>query len=290
MNNMSSITSPYAMVYPTGPITIDRKIIDCFIFYNELQMLTYRLNVLYDTVDYFIIVEATHTHTGRSKPLYFNENKHLFDKFQDKIIHIIVEDFPCIYPNIDTNKGEQWTNERHQRNCIARGFDKIMLNHLDIIIIADLDEIPDPTTLSKIKRNEIEVNIQSLQMDFYYYNLNSKINETWGYAKILTFNQYKYLNKPCNSIRQHQCSVIDKGGWHLSYFGDSQFIKNKLENFGHQELNIDKFTDIEKIQKRICEGLDLFDRNDIVISKIPIKENPYLPPQYETYLQNFVIM
>ena len=36
------------------------KIIDCFIFYNELDLLNYRLNVLNNVVDYFIIVEATH--------------------------------------------------------------------------------------------------------------------------------------------------------------------------------------------------------------------------------------
>ena len=36
------------------------KIIDCFTFYNELQLLEYRLSILYDVVDYFIIVEANH--------------------------------------------------------------------------------------------------------------------------------------------------------------------------------------------------------------------------------------
>ena len=51
------------------------KVIDCFIFYNELELLTYRLNLLYAIVDFFVIVESTHTHTGKEKPLFFNENK-----------------------------------------------------------------------------------------------------------------------------------------------------------------------------------------------------------------------
>ena len=42
------------------------KIIDCFTFYNEIEMLTYRLNVLDEIVDYFILVEATHTYIGIS--------------------------------------------------------------------------------------------------------------------------------------------------------------------------------------------------------------------------------
>jgi beta-1,4-mannosyl-glycoprotein beta-1,4-N-acetylglucosaminyltransferase len=280
------------MVYPTDAISIDRKIIDCFIFYNELQMLTYRLNILYDTVDYFVIVEATHTFTGKPKNLCFNENKHLFEKFQDKIIHIIVEDFPYIYPNIDTTKDDQWKNERFQRDSIARGFNKIKMNHLDVVIISDVDEIPDPTTLRKIKRSEIEVKLHSLKMDFYYYNLNSKINDIWRHPKILTYNEYYTLNITCDEIRNLQCPMIYNGGWHLSYFGDSQFIKNKIENFSHQEYNNDAFTDTENIQQRIQAGYDIFDRNTQinVIHKIPIKENPYLPPQYETYLQNFVVI
>ena len=47
------------------------KIVDCFIFYNEIDLLNYRLNLLYDIVDYFIIVEATKTHMGNSKKMYF---------------------------------------------------------------------------------------------------------------------------------------------------------------------------------------------------------------------------
>ena len=54
------------------------KIIDCFIFYNELDLLTYRLNLLNNIVDYFIIVESTHTFIGKEKKLFFNDNKHLF--------------------------------------------------------------------------------------------------------------------------------------------------------------------------------------------------------------------
>ena len=49
------------------------KIIDGFTFYNELDMLLYRLSVLDDIVDYFIIVEATKTHAGKDKILYYEE-------------------------------------------------------------------------------------------------------------------------------------------------------------------------------------------------------------------------
>ena len=262
------------------------KIIDCFIFYNELDLLTYRLNILNDVVDYFVLVESTHTFVGKEKPLFYQENKHLFEKFNNKIIHVIVDDFPHKHPNIDFKNGEQWNNEKFQRNCISRGIHKLNLNSKDIITILDLDEIPNPNILTQIKTNDIAVSINILQMDFYYYNLNSKMDHKWNHSKILTFEKYNLLNIDCENIRFYTCPIINNGGWHLSYFGDNNFIKNKIENFSHQELNLELFTNQEKIQNRIKNKQDLFDR-DIKICHINIEDNDNLPPEYDIYLKNY---
>jgi beta-1,4-mannosyl-glycoprotein beta-1,4-N-acetylglucosaminyltransferase len=262
------------------------KIIDCFTFYNELDMLTYRLNILNDVVDFFVLVEAMHTHVGKVKPLFYQENKHLFEKFNHKIIHIIVDDFPHKYPNINIEKEEQWINEKFQRNCISRGINKLSLQNNDIITITDLDEIPNPKVLKLIKNNSIEVSINILEMDLYYYNLHSKLDHFWHHSKLLTFEKYNELNIECDKIRFFSCPIIKNAGWHLSYFGDEKFIKNKIENFGHQELNIDLFTNQEKIQNRIKNTHDLFDR-PIKLIYINIEDNDNLPPEYDVYLIDF---
>jgi beta-1,4-mannosyl-glycoprotein beta-1,4-N-acetylglucosaminyltransferase len=269
--------------------TKTNKIIDCFTFYNEINMLTYRLNALNDVVDYFILVEANQTHVGNPKPLFFDSNKHLFDKFSEKIIHIVV-DLPFNESNIDISNGDQWTNEKFQRNCIKQGLDKIQckLDDNDSIIIADVDEIPDPKIVTKMKKNIIKNEINVLEQDFYYYNLNSKKNEKWYHCKTIKYKKFKELVWSCNDIRFINGTIIKQGGWHLSYFGDSSFIKNKLENFAHQEYNSDNYTDKSKIEERISNGLDLFVRgtsNNII--KTPIFDNTYLPPFYETYLSSF---
>ena len=261
------------------------KIIDCFIFYNELDMLNYRLNILANVVDYFVLVESTHTHVGKEKTLFYNENKHLFEKFNHKIIHIIVDDFPHKYPNININKEEQWVNEKFQRNCISRGIDKLNLNNEDIITIMDVDEIPNPKILTQIKMNN-NLSINILEMDFYYYNLNSKMDHKWYHSKILTFKKYIELNITCDNIRFFNCPIIHNGGWHLSYFGNEKFIKNKLENFTHQEFNKIEFTDEEHIKTRIKNGQDLFDRSN-KICYININDNTNLPPEYDNYLTHF---
>ena len=267
------------------------KLIDCFTFYNEIDLLNYRLNVLDEVVDYFIIVESKHTFVGKEKEMYFEKNKeNLFGKFINKIIHIIVDDFPYKYPNINTSKGQQWENEVYQRNKINDGIQQLNLDDNDIIIITDVDEIPNIDILHKIKNNEIMVNINTLEMDLYYCNLNRK-QKSWPSARILKHKEYKLSNLQCNNIRMNNYPVIKNGGWHLSYFGDGEFIKNKIENFAHQELNIPNFTDIKKINDRITSFTDMFDRNeynnkDTIIS---VKDNNNLPPYYEIYLTKFIL-
>ena len=46
-------------------------IIDCFPFFNELDVLDIRLNILNEVVDKFVLVEASKTQSKIDKPFYF---------------------------------------------------------------------------------------------------------------------------------------------------------------------------------------------------------------------------
>jgi beta-1,4-mannosyl-glycoprotein beta-1,4-N-acetylglucosaminyltransferase len=245
----------------------------------------YRLNVLNSIVDYFVIVEATCTFTGKEKILYFNENKHLFEKFKDKIIHIIVDDMPYKYPNIDFGSNHQWTNDHFQRNAISRGINAIKIDDNDMLMLCDLDEIPDPRTIASIKSGTINVDMNALEMDLYYYNLHTRFLYKWYLPKVLLYKKYKETNMSIQNIRDIGSPIIKNGGWHLSYFGDNEFIKNKIAAFAHQELNVEEYTNKEKINNRVKNGFDLYDRENPV--KIAIKDNTYLPLDYEKYLTKF---
>ena len=69
-------------------------IIDCFPFFNELDVLDIRLNILNEVVDKFVLVEASKTQSKIDKPFYFEQNKNRYSKFLDKIVHIKIEDYP----------------------------------------------------------------------------------------------------------------------------------------------------------------------------------------------------
>src|SRR4030042_2627609 len=101
------------------------KIYDCFPFHNELDLLEVRLHELYDVVDYFVLSESTRTHSGQFKPLYYKMNKPRFERFKDKIIHVIVDDMPVtpeeikrVRSSVDSwvsgdIQGDNWTRERY---------------------------------------------------------------------------------------------------------------------------------------------------------------------------------
>lgn len=274
------------------------KIIDSFIFYNELDLLKYRLSILNDFVDYFILVESTHTFTGHPKKLFYNENKKIFDKFNYKIIHIIVDNFPYKYPNINYNQNNQWQNEYFQRNCISKGINQIknILIDEDIILTSDVDEIPDPKILIKLKNNELifdKNNLNKLSLDMYYYNLNLRLGngQNWHGIKLITWYSYNKLNLSFQQMRiwehSHNVPIILYGGWHLSYFGDINFIINKIKGFAHQEYNNEKYINKEILEKKIKNGINFI--GGLELQKIKVKDNNNLPPQYEIYLKDYYI-
>jgi hypothetical protein len=144
--------------------------------------------------------------------------------------------------------------------------------------------------MSNCKNNEIDIQINELEMDLYYCNLNHKKNSKWPSARIIKYKMYKTLSLNCNDIRFYNCPKIVNAGWHLSYFGDSSFIQNKIKNMAHQEFNNENFTNIDKINKRIENFCDIFDRDNEIhnkVIKISVKDNNRLPYEYERYLNKY---
>ena len=138
-------------------------------------------------------------------------------------------------------------------------YNTLNLSDDDIIIVSDADEIPDTQTLAEIKNDGLN-GIFCLEQDMYYYNLTCKQRKLWYHSKIMNFKSFIINNKDPEKIRMSKCPHIQNGGWHFSFFGDINFIRNKLKNFSHQEFNSPEFTDKQKIEEAIRRGKDLFNR------------------------------
>jgi beta-1,4-mannosyl-glycoprotein beta-1,4-N-acetylglucosaminyltransferase len=225
------------------------KTYDCFTFFNELDLLDIRLNTLNDVVDYFVLVESKKTHTYKDKPLYFLDNIKRFDKFKDKIIHIILNDLPS-----ETNA---WANENHQRNAISKGLTDC--EDSDIIIVSDLDEIPNPEEIELIKTYIDDTMVFDFSQKLYYYYLNMLVIDNWTGSKLCTYSKFKSFSPQTLRMNNLGNTLIENGGWHFSYMGNEESIIYKLESFAETQLNTEEIKN--NIQARLNQGLSIFDEN-----------------------------
>jgi beta-1,4-mannosyl-glycoprotein beta-1,4-N-acetylglucosaminyltransferase len=273
---------------------MDIKIIDCSIFYNEINILLYRLKTYYNYINKFIIVEAKQTHSGHNKDLNFIKNKHLYEPYMDKIIYITIE-LPHIFNNEKLILDQVNINENYQRNYIKHEINKLTwLTHKDIIMVSDIDEIIDIERLKDIKEERlvIENGIYNLEQDMYYYNLNTKTPDKWRQSKLFNFYTYfvyifcqnydlTFVRLHANKIKNSVNRSLQRAGWHFSYFAPPSIIKLKIETFLHQELNLPEFTNEDNIKKRIENCEDLYNRSYVKWNFIKIEDNDYLPSNYE---------
>ena len=159
----------------------DAMTYDCFTFFNELDVLEIRLNVLKDVVDKFVLVEAGETHTGHPKPFYFHENRSRFAAFADKIIYRRIDRFPPGHG--------AWWNENYQRNVLTEVLLKAGAKDDDDILISDLDEIPRP---EKVREYKGTGGIKAFRQTFYSYYLN--------YEDVHTRGTYTTKMMPCRDF------------------------------------------------------------------------------------------
>ena len=239
------------------------KVYDCFYFFNELELLEIRLNILDPYIDYFVIMEATETFSGLPKKLIFEENKEKFKKFEHKIIHYVTSDTPVseddlrkrLY-NKDINaldkeivissltsdnvpKGQlHWLKEFYQKECLKKALAQIGLSDNDICFISDVDEIWNPEIIVDYSADDL----YKYKQDSYYYYLNNRSNDYWvtGWTGTVMTKHKNIKNNCLNHLRTHtknKYTVIKNGGWHFTFQGGADKIRRKLESYGHLEFN-----------------------------------------------------
>ena len=256
-------------------------IFDCFSFFNELDILDIRLNVLSPVVDKFVLVEAVRRHSGEPKELCFEKNKQHFAPFLDKIIHIIVDDEPELPPDCPKLIAA-WAYENHQRNAIVRGLKGIKED--DVVIISDLDEIPNPAQIRKYAARcaeSREVAVFSQMYCRYYLNFVSMGAPKWHGSKMLSWKTFRdaatyegmehhipmpeFANPGPTPTRVRFLRprlVIPDGGWHFSYYGGARQIQLKMKSIADYVCDSAADMSLEEIERRVKAGEDPLGRGE----------------------------
>lgn len=241
-------------------------IIDCFSFFNELDLLELRLNELRDVVDRFVLVESPVTFSNIAKPLFFRDNKSRFAKFGSRIQHLVADDYPSGRDN--------WAREYHQRNFAMRALKDCALE--DIVLVSDVDEIPNPAVFHQLRKLE---GPHALQQDLFYYFLNFRGGK-WDGPVACRFKDLRERDLQSLRSERQKLPRIQNGGWHFSYLGGVQRVVEKLEAYAHQEYNKSSIKERKNLLFSMATGRDFLGRDlrfDLVaISTLPhtIQANP----------------
>ena len=282
-------------------------IYDCFLYYDEDMLLDIRLNTLADVIDRFVIVESTHTFTGKKRQLHFDINK--YSQFKDKIIYVVHDEPPVMKAAEDVNQLQDaisgqhdglvvdaWANEAAQRNAIMRGLTRAKDD--DLILVSDVDEIFTPEVIKSINANKL---CTTLYQNFYNYQFNLQVFNTNNTPRKCTLPRAtKYKNlvnffgsepetfrnlKRARTIKNWSWlkwnwlklnnSVIENGGWHFSWVMTPERISEKMSTISHTEYDLPEFNNPEHIMKVIRNAEDIWGRDrKLIKQELTVKNFP----------------
>ena len=249
-------------------------VIDCVPFFNELDILKLRLHILDPLVDRFVIEEATHTFSGLPKELCFEKNKEMFREFLPKITYLVVDNSP---EGITTHE-----RDKFQKNALERALTDAADD--DVLLLSDVDEIPNPEVLRKIIEAFDPEKIYHLaQRNFYCYlnmeevsgNMLSITGEFPDVPRRMWLGTKVFAKKniPETGIidlreispEDPRSMRIADGGWHFGYMGSchetdvSKRVGEKVIAAAHQEYNKEDI--LAEVKDRLVLGEDIFGRN-----------------------------
>lgn len=255
---------------------IEKKIIDVFLFYNELDLLELRFKILYDVVDFFVITECEETFSGKKKELFFLNNRERFSKFEDKIIYNkisnddllslqygelknYITDFDKSHIHKHSNRPARVLHSSLKREITHRdsailGLAKIA-NKDDVVFISDVDEIPNPNVVKSFRNKKIE-SPSYFEMKWYMYWINNQVSKCNWYGTVAF--EYSMLEGKSLDLLRYSSSdrknvpglIIKNAGWHFSYLGGAAAISNKLDALPYQGLK----AEISKFFNKISFG------------------------------------
>lgn len=267
------------------------KIIDCTLFFQELDLFEMRLKLLEDVVDIFILCESNLTHSGKQRSYMFADNIERFSKWKNKIVYIQIDQNTngLKIENVSSYSPDNfsWYLENQHRMGLLLAQDIIPDDC--ILCLSDMDEIMSPDIL--IQKEQIlqalsQVEALSLVQQFHYYFLNCRCDSgndlLWNGTVITTGKVFKEKGPQYFRDNRNHFNRIQNGGWHFSYCGSVEAIKAKIESFAHTEFNRPDITSEHNITEAMEKGKDVFNRPGVSYKFHPISD-------YPEYLQKLML-
>lgn len=192
-------------------------LLDVFLYNGEVDMARLRVDTLRDHVDGMVAVSSNLTHQGEPNPL---------TPPPDGCEWLIVEPEP-----VDGGgEGRFFLGiEAQHRNACVQAADGLPSGA--VVMISDVDEIPDPSTFPQLAE-AVQTGPLAYRMRMHGFALNYLYPLAWNGT---TVSRVDDLAPQSHRNWRHQLNHVP-AGWHLSWFGDLEAKRRKLRSFSHNEL------------------------------------------------------
>jgi hypothetical protein len=264
---------------------------DCFIYFNEKELLELRYEILKDTVDGFIIADANRTFAGDEKPFTCLDTIRELGLPEDRIqvMHVELPSKEEIY--------NPWIREAAQRDALSVGMR--MTPEDSAFFLSDVDEIPRPEALLEaveLVRQRPEHGAH-LSMPMFYGRGDLRVVEPtrnpnlsptqWTCGTVILYEHlqhriYDLRQDPENFVyREGKCDC----GWHFSFMGGPERIRTKVISYSHYADDVpnavapcDSPEMMEYIAnyKPVAGGCDPLGRKEHILEPYP---HELLPPE-----------
>jgi beta-1,4-mannosyl-glycoprotein beta-1,4-N-acetylglucosaminyltransferase len=276
---LSSVFLQFTKVRKKGS---KRYVIDCCYFFNEIEILELRLEVLHQHVDKFIIIESRFDLNGNPKELHLSQNLQRFRDYLDKIEIVVLDAVPSSRERIEgllqsekdeikrrvyesTLKNEilpkdgsgplYWLNEYFMKEYLLIPLSRYISMNNAIVYISDVDEIWNPYTRFKRSSNKVYL---FKQRGFVYFINNASNDSYKNWTGTATASIEMVFKLGPNRMRAHKAiprRLVYFGGWHFSAMGGVERVQEKVSIWDPNDFG-GLFVE-ENLENAIKKKLDL---------------------------------
>jgi len=162
-----------------------------------------------------------------------------------------------------------------------RGLDGVAVPG-DKIFISDCDELWDTDVA---QQNLFDNTWITFREDLFYYYVNCKQNCTWDGPIMAPYGSFD-CPQTLRNIGRGGFNFRYPGGWHYSFMGGAERIREKVENIAESHCIIDRVGAVDEIRQKMETASDLWNRTDDYAKKSYVNIT-YKPKKLDEFLKMY---
>jgi beta-1,4-mannosyl-glycoprotein beta-1,4-N-acetylglucosaminyltransferase len=276
-----------------------RRRVDACILHNEIDLLTLRMEELWDQIDYFVVVEADETLSGERKPLFFRDHQARFKRFADKLVYRSISGLP---PIREPGEGPRWVREAAQREAIGHVVETLPLSPRDIVIVADVDEIPRASRVAGIetalRRHDYAIFALTNHRGYINNISEAALNGTTFAGPVacrlstlrrVGAHQVRRGWQKSGGVLAHRSpdyAYVEDGGWHFSSLGGPDAFWLKAASFSHIDdpYRVIRLAETTPAQQVFSANLDRSRCRELQVRYLSHCDHPaFSPLEFDTF-------